>query len=116
MLNTVMIGERIRSQRKKKHITQAELAEKIHCSTSYISHLENGTKCMSFETFALLINALDISADELICESLSRSTESCNRVINSVLADSSPYEAAILYDLLISAQQSLRKNHSLIRK
>lgn len=107
-MNMVLFGKRLRAQREKKKITQTALAEKVHCSPSYISHLENGTKCMSFDFFVMLINALEISADELLYENLPHTTAIYNRAIDNTLSDCTPYEAAILYDLILALKQSLR--------
>ena len=107
-MNMVLFGKRLRAQREKRKITQATLAEKVHCSASYISHLENGTKCMSFDFFVMLINALEISADELLYENLPHATTVHNRAIFNALSDCTPYESAILYDMICTLKQSLR--------
>ena len=41
------IGKRIRVLRKQNHMTQAELAEKVGISTSFIGHIELGTRIAS---------------------------------------------------------------------
>lgn len=112
-MNLVLLGKRLRAQREKKKITQVALAEKIHCSASYISHLENGTKCMSFDFFVLLLNALEVSADELLYENLPHTVMSHNRAIFKVLSDCTPYESAILYDLICGLKQSIRNYRGL---
>ena len=63
MINYYTIGQRVKEARKKKHLSQADLAEAVEKSTSYISYMETGLKCMSLETLVDIANALDVSAD-----------------------------------------------------
>lgn len=62
------IGKRIRLIRKRRGITQSQLAELIDKSPVYVSYLENGAKMPSLETLIDIINALETSADEILCE------------------------------------------------
>ena len=45
-----IFGERIEAARKKKGLTQEELAERVSVSQSMINHIENGNKKPSLET------------------------------------------------------------------
>ncbi|MBR5874493.1 MAG: helix-turn-helix transcriptional regulator [Oscillospiraceae bacterium] len=47
-------------------LTQEGLAEKIGVSTSFIGHIERGSRKLSVETLYSLCVALDVSADFLI--------------------------------------------------
>lgn len=60
------IGHRIRIKRKEKKMRQEDLAELTNLSTSYIGMIERGEKTPSLETFVILANALDASADDLL--------------------------------------------------
>lgn len=60
------IGERVRIRRKALGITQENLAEKIDVSTSFIGHIERGTRKLSVETLYSLCVALGVSADYLM--------------------------------------------------
>ena len=66
MINYYTIGQRVKEARKKKHLSQADLAEAVEKSTSYISYMETGLKCMSLETLVDIANALDVSADYIL--------------------------------------------------
>lgn len=61
-----VIGERIRLHRINMGMTQAELAEEIDKSTSFVGHLERGTRTASFETIILLADTLELSVDYLL--------------------------------------------------
>lgn len=60
------IGNRIRQKRVEKGLRQEDLAEMAGLSTSYIGMIERGEKTPSLETFVILANLLDASADELL--------------------------------------------------
>ena len=60
------IGRRIRKKRTEKGLRQEDLAEMANLSTSYIGMIERGEKTHSLETFIILANTLDASADELL--------------------------------------------------
>lgn len=65
-IDYVSIGKKIRKCRKEKHLTQAELAELINRSLSFVGHIERGTRIISLETFLNIVQALDCSADHLL--------------------------------------------------
>lgn len=64
------LGRRIKAVRRKRGFTQAQLSEEIECSTPYISYIEKAHKCVSLEMFVFIANALNVSADELLRDSL----------------------------------------------
>ena len=61
-----IFGERIEAARKKKGLTQEELAERVNVSQSMINHIENGNKKPSLETAVALANELGVTLDSLI--------------------------------------------------
>lgn len=60
------IGQRIRYVRRMREITQAQLAELVGYSVSFIGHIERGTRKLSVETLYQICNSLQISADFII--------------------------------------------------
>ena len=60
------LGLNIRAMRKKKGMTQAELAEAAHISISFIGHIERGTRVLSVETLVGIACALRCSLDDLV--------------------------------------------------
>ena len=60
------IGLRIAEIRQKKHLTQAELAEKLCVSTKHISHIECGTSSLSLKNLISLCQLFDCSLDYII--------------------------------------------------
>lgn len=69
-MDLVSLGLRIRRQRKLLHLTQDQLAERAGISVSFLGHIERGTRKAGLETLVLLANALGMSTDILLQESL----------------------------------------------
>jgi transcriptional regulator with XRE-family HTH domain len=59
------LGERIRSVRKGKKISQEELAEKASVYHTFIGQIERGEKGLSLDTLESVIKALDISLGDI---------------------------------------------------
>lgn len=62
------IGLNIHNARIKKSWRQEDLAEKIDKSVAYIGMIERGERIPKLETFINIINVLDVSADEILCD------------------------------------------------
>lgn len=64
------MGRRIRKRRKALRMTQERLSEKAGVSVSFIGHVERGTRKASLETLINVAQALDLSPNEILCDSL----------------------------------------------
>lgn len=62
------IGLKIQDARMKKSWRQEDLAEKVDKSVSYIGMIERGERIPKLETFIDIINVLEVSADEILCD------------------------------------------------
>ena len=65
-MDYVDMGKRVRKQRQLIGLTQQELAERIGVSTSFVGHVERGTRKASLETLVALSNALGVGVDSLL--------------------------------------------------
>lgn len=73
LLDYAAIGARVRAARRKHHQTQAALAEQLNLSTSFLGHIERGTRIMSLATFSQLCRVLSLDANYLLfgsCQTL----------------------------------------------
>ncbi len=75
-MDYLALGKRIRRARQQLHLTQEKLADRVGVSVSFIGHVERGTRKASIETIVALCNALGVSADALLCDSLANAGES----------------------------------------
>ena len=64
------LGRRVRQQRTMCGYTQEELAEKSGISCSFVGHIERGEKKFSIGTLVALCNAMKISPNYLLQDSL----------------------------------------------
>ena len=62
------IGKRLKQYREKAGFTQEALAEKIGCSSTYISSLERGAAFPRGDKLIALLNTLKTSADSIFCD------------------------------------------------
>lgn len=60
------VGKRIALLRKKRGMTQEQLAEKSDLSNIYISHIENSRSIPSLETLMKLCDALAVTPDQVL--------------------------------------------------
>ena len=106
------IGVRIRRYRKTKGITQQTLAELSEQDPSNISHIERGATKLSLPTIVNIANALDVTVDDLLCDSLNNSYSTYNKVAYDILSDCSHYELQIITETMYSLKNNLRKANS----
>lgn len=62
------IGRRIQARRKKKGLTQEQLAEMIAMSPNHLSAIERGVYNVKLSTLVEIINYLDCTADDLFMD------------------------------------------------
>ncbi len=62
----MLLGDRIRSLRKSKGLTQEKLGELINVTKVSVSCYENEKRSPDLETFELLVDTLDTTTDYLL--------------------------------------------------
>lgn len=67
------IGARIRAARERKGLKQHNLAALAEVAPTNISHIERGAAKTSLPTLMKIANSLEVSMDELLCDSLTKS-------------------------------------------
>lgn len=70
-MEKLTIGDRIKEARKNKRLTQEQLAERLDISVEFVGQIERGIKLPSMQVFIRLIEALNVSADYLLRDSVS---------------------------------------------
>ena len=60
-----IVGRRVREFRKRKKLTQAQLAEKINKTVEMVCHLENGTASTKISTLYDICEVLEIQTYQL---------------------------------------------------
>lgn len=70
------LGAKIKEYRKKENITQEQLAEMADISLSHMSNIETASASVSLPALKLIADALDVTLDELLIDSYSKSRKS----------------------------------------
>lgn len=78
------IGKRIRRYRKMHDITQEELSNRVDVTCSHISNIENAKTKVSLPLLVDIANALDVSADDLLCDNVKKDK---SMVVQAMFAD-----------------------------
>ena len=65
------LGTRIREERKRLNLTQAQLAESIDISDTYMGAIERGERSLTLDTLVSLVNRLGVTVDYLLADSVS---------------------------------------------
>ena len=64
------LGERIREERLRLHLTQAHLAEDVDISDTYMGAIERGERSLTLDTLVRLVNRLGVTVDYLLADSV----------------------------------------------
>lgn len=115
-LNYILLGKRVRDLRIKKRMSQADLSELIDKTPPYVSYIEGGIKSPSLDTLVLLANALGVSADMLLAESLDNQLLVDEGEYAEILEDCSPYERRVLLENARTLKKTMREYHFLSKR
>jgi Predicted transcriptional regulators len=110
-INYLEIGKRIRTVRQKRGITQEKLAEMVEAGTTHISHIETGNTIPSIKMFIAIVNALDVSADELLCDSLEKSKYVYQNELTEMTQNCSENEMRVIVEMVKSIKFALRRTY-----
>ncbi len=94
------IGKRIREFRKKKKITQEQLAEKLGLTPHYYSSMERGLYNIKLDTLVQIINILGCSADDIFCDVIDTGYKTRASRLSDKLEHLSPEEQAKIFDVV----------------
>jgi len=112
MVDYTDIGSRIRAVRLAKNMTQEKLAEAVQVGTTHISHIETGNTIPSLKTFLAIVNALDCSADELLCREVNQARPIFTSWLSELVEDCSEQEVKVIADMVTAMKDSLRRHYA----
>ena len=107
------IGKRIKTARIRLDMTQDRLAEQVNLSPSHLSNIETGTTKVSLPTIIKLANALQVSVDSLLADSVVQSKAVFEEDIQTILSDCDDYEIRVIADIAAATKKTLRKEAKL---
>ncbi len=115
-LNYKMIGHRMRSIRKLRKLTQAELAEYTGLSVPYISHIENGIKQVSLQALVKVAEALECTADRLLYEKWMSVCNDGQSELTELLSGCTAAEQQFLMEVLNAVKNCIIFSRELAKK
>lgn len=104
------IGKRIKIARIKADLTQERLAEMVEISPTHLSNIETGTTRVSLTAIVSLANALSVTVDDLLCDSVVKSKVQFEKDIAEILADCDAYEIRMVKDMAQALKETLRRD------
>ncbi|WP_369298833.1 helix-turn-helix domain-containing protein [uncultured Neglectibacter sp.] len=109
MIDYKSIGAHIRTARQDQKMTQEQLADAVGVGVTHISHIETGNSIPSLQVFVDILNALDCSADELLCIELKKAKPQFDDWIGEIFSDCSDKERKLLTDTVLALKASMRR-------
>ena len=85
------LGERIREERLRLHLTQAQLAEAIDISDTYMGAIERGERSLTLDTLVRLVNRLGVTVDYMLTDFVSDSDSNIMEQFKQII-DNQPME------------------------
>lgn len=64
------LGKRIREERRHLNLTQAQLAEAIDISDTYMGAIERGERSLTLDTLVRLVDRLGVTVDYMLSDSV----------------------------------------------
>ena len=109
-INYDSIGQNIKKFRVAKGLTQNKLGEKSGIEPSNISHIERGATKVSLPTLVSIANALDVSLDEIIYDSLVKNEHIKIKLIDEIIQNCNSEEMSALVEIIKTTLNILRKS------
>ena len=85
------LGKRIREERLKLNLTQAQLAEDIDISDTYMGAIERGERSLTLDTLVRLVNRLGVTIDYMLSDAVSDSDSNIMEQLKQIM-DGHPLE------------------------
>ena len=81
-----LVGQRIKSAREAKNLSQEDLAALVDLSPTHISVIERGVKVTKLDTFVAIANALEVSADSLLIDVVEQSVSGVTNELYNMIS------------------------------
>lgn len=104
------LGINIKTARKKVHMTQEELAEKVDISTVFVSQIENANRKASLETVYKISKALNITIDDLLSDEKQKAIDDVDELL-FLLQSRSDTEKKFVTEIVKNILEQLEDGH-----
>lgn len=104
--NKLNIGKKIREQRKRKHLTQFMLAEKVGLHEKQISRIESGLNYPTLISFIKILNILGMDLNDFSQKETSKNNPLRDDILN-IIKNANDKELKIFFDILNPLKKNL---------
>ena len=109
MIDYKDIGARIRAARLSRKMTQEKLTDAVGVGVTHISHIKTGNSIPSLQVCVDILNALNYSADELLCLEVEQAHSEFDSWLKDIFADCTDKERKLLVDMVLPLKSSMRR-------
>jgi transcriptional regulator with XRE-family HTH domain len=107
-LNYILLGSRLKKARTAKKLSQDKLSELCDISPQHLSQIESGKTKLSLPCLVRICNALKITADYVLMDSVNCFTPQVMAEVAAVYADCTPHEIFFMLSISENLKKSMR--------
>ncbi|MDE7016612.1 MAG: helix-turn-helix domain-containing protein [Lachnospiraceae bacterium] len=104
------LGKRIREERLRLNLTQAQLAESIDISDTYMGAIERGERSLTLNTLVRLVNRLGVTVDYMLSDSVSDNDMNIMAQFRQIIDGQSPEHKQMAIGILRTVFSYLNRN------
>ena len=99
-MNYKALGERIRNERIRLHLTQEKLAEAVSISTAYVGQIERGERSLTLDKLVTIANHLNVTVDYLLSDYIPVKDDNTAEIWQQITKGKSEEDKAFIIDML----------------
>ena len=107
------LGKWIRIARINADMTQDRLSTMLEMSLSHMSNIETGSTRISLTALVSIANALGVTVDDLLYDSIVHARPQLEREIQQIVDSCNDYELRVVKEVTHSVVDALRANEKL---
>ena len=107
------LGKWIRIARINADMTQDRLSTMLEMSLSHMSNIETGSTRISLTALVSIANALGVTVDDLLYDSIVHARPQLERDIQQIVDSCNDYELRVVKDVTQSVVDALQANEKL---
>ena len=112
-MNYKSLGKCIKIAQIKADMTQDRLSTMLDMSPSHMSNIETGSTRISLTALVNIANALGVTVDDLLYDSVIHARPQLERDIQQIVDSCNDYELRVVKEVTQSVVDALRSNENL---
>lgn len=109
-MNSKEFGQRVRQYRELRGYTQESFSEIIGLTPNYLSGIERGISFPRYDKLVTIMNALDVSADELFQDVLNNAYKAKAALLSDEISALPPREQRRIFSVVDAMIAEARKD------